>query len=408
MSTPIVKELSVISPNISHPVQILFSPPRRGRAKVGVPSRWNKKLTPNLTLRHQDARSTAHRRIKLFFAFTTLAITLAGASTQANPYLAKAGEAPLNARVGTCSITGGFIHLYTALYNGIFEKYGLKIEHVTLRGGVVSLAALSADEIQFIYCSADPMIPRMAAGADAKLIGSPIVGLPWVLMGRKEIKRPQELRGKTIALSRPGGLTDQLAKAVLKKFNLTTQEVKLLHIGGTGQLEPYNAMLQGLTQATFLTPPMDVRAKRDGFALIYNLNELDVPSVYSSIFTNSKSLKERPALVQKFVAALAEAVHFVEKNPDKSRTALAKILAINDPEILQSAYDAYAKTLVNRRLTVPTNAVAHAVEIAREDGAQIRKMPAEIIDNSFADQLGRSGFLKELWGNELLPQEKRS
>ena len=54
-------------------------------------------------------------------------------------------------------------------------------------------------------------------------------------------------------------------------------------------------MVQGLTQATFLTPPMDVRAKRDGFALIYNLNELDVPSIYSSMFTNSKGLKERPA-----------------------------------------------------------------------------------------------------------------
>ncbi|MGE5059360.1 MAG: ABC transporter substrate-binding protein [Betaproteobacteria bacterium] len=326
----------------------------------------------------------------------------------ANPYLAKPGDTPIKARVGTCSITGGFIHLYTALFNGLFDKYGLRIEHVTLRGGVVSLAALSADEIQFIYCSADPMIPRMAAGADAKLIGSPIVGLPWVLMGRKEIKRPQELRGKTIALSRPGGLTDQLAKAVMKKFNLTTQDVKLLHIGGTGQLEPYNAMVQGLTQATFLTPPMDVRAKRDGFALIYNLNELDVPSIYSSMFTNSKSLKERPALVQKFAAALAEAVYFVEKNPDKSKAALAKILAINDQEVLQSAYDAYAKSLVNRRLTVPVNAVAQAVEIAREDGTQIRKRPSDIIDNSFAEQLERSGFLKELWGNELSSQEKRS
>ena len=45
----------------------------------------------------------------------------------------------------------------------------------------------------------------------------------------------------------------------MKKFSLTTQEVKLLHIGGTGQLEPYNAMVQGLTQATFLTPPLDAR-----------------------------------------------------------------------------------------------------------------------------------------------------
>jgi len=227
-------------------------------------------------------------------------------------------------------------------------------------------------------------------------------------MGRKEIKRPQDLKGKTIALSRPGGLTDQLAKAVMKKFSLTTQEVKLLHIGGTGQLEPYNAMLQGLTQATFLTPPLDVRAKRDGFTLIYNLNELDVPAIYSSMFTNSKTLKERPALVQKFVAALAEAIHFVEKNPDRSKAALAKILSINDQEVLQSAYDAYAKALVNRRLLVPVNAVTQAVEIAREDGTQLRKKPAEIIDNGFAEHLEKSGFLKELWGNELQQKEKRN
>lgn len=331
-----------------------------------------------------------------------VAIALArAASVYANPYLPKPGEAPIHARVGTCSITGGFIHLYSALFNGLFDKYGIKIEHVTLRGGVVSLAALSADEIQFIYCSADPMIPRMAAGAEAKMIGSTIVGLPWVLVGRKEIKRAQELKGKSIAVSRPGGLTDQLAKAVLRKFNLTTQDVKLVHIGGTGQLEPYNAMMQGLTQATLLTPPMDVRARRDGFGLIYNLNELDVPAIYSSMFTNFKSLKERPALIQRFVAALAETVQFVEKNPDKGKAALAKVLSINDQEVLQSAYNAYAKALVNRRMLVPLNAVSQAVESAREDGTQIRRKAPEIVDNGFAENLERSGFLKELWGSQL-------
>ena len=66
------------------------------------------------------------------------------------------------------------------------------------------------------------------------------------------------------------------------------------------------------------------------------------------------------------------------------------------------------RRLVNRRLTVPVNAVAQAVEIAREDGTQIRKRPSEIIDNSFAEQLERSGFLKELWGNEPLSHEKRN
>ena len=382
-----------------------FSPPRRGRIREEVehyaPVRHF--VTPSLIFPHRDERNSrpgARRARKLFFAIAIL-IVLCGASVHANPFLPKPGEPPIAARVGTCSITGGFIHFYSALYNGLFDKYGLKIEHVTLRGGVVSLAALSADEIQFIYCSADPMIPRMAAGADAKMIGSTIVGLPWVLVGRKDIRRPQDLKGKSIALSRPGGLTDQLAKSVMKKFNLTTQDVKLIHIGGTGQLEPYNAMLQGLTQATFLTPPMDVRAKRDGFSLVYNLNELGVPSIYSSMFTNAKGLKERPVLVQRFVAALAEATHFLEMNPDKGKAALAKVLSINDQEVLQSAYDAYAKSLVNRRLVVPANAVAAAVETAREDGTQIRRKPAEIIDNSFAEQLDKSGFLKELWGRQL-------
>lgn len=388
----------------------LFSSPGRGRARVGLNShpRTGRLANPILTFPHREKRNPIGRSRQILLNFSLIVLPLFITSAHANPYLTKPGEAPIFARVGTCSITGGFIHFYTALFNGLFDKYGLKIEHVTLRGGVVSLAALSADEIQFVYCSADPMIPRLAAGADAKLIGSTIVGLPWVLMGRKEIKRPQDLKGKTIALSRPGGLTDQLAKAVMKKFSLTTQEVKLLHIGGTGQLEPYNAMLQGLTQATFLTPPLDVRAKRDGFTLIYNLNELEVPAIYSSIFTNSKTLKERPPLVQKFVAALGEALHFVEKNPDKSKAALSKILSINDQEVLQSAYDAYAKALVNRRLTVPVNAVAQAVENAREDGTQIRKKPAEIIDNSFAEQLEKTGVLKELWGNELQQKEKRS
>ena len=358
--------------------------------------------------RNCDTESQGGRNIRLLvrnIGQHVLLILLAtfsiGADLHANPYLSKPGEPLTPARVGTCSITGGFIHFYSALFNGLFDKYGIKIEHVTLRGGIVSLAALSADEIQFIYCSADPMIPRMAAGADAKLIGSTIVGLPWVLMGRKEIKRPQDLKGKTIAVARPGGLTDQLAKSVMKKFNLTTQDVNLLHIGGTGQLEPYNAMLQGLTQATFLTPPLDVRAKRDGFALIYNLNELDVPAVYSSMFTNLKSLKERPALVQKFVAAMAEAIFFLEKNPDKGKAALSKVLSVNDQEVLQSAYDAYAKGMVNRRLIVPVNAVTQAVEMAREEGTLIRKKAAEIIDNSFAEQLDKSGFLKELWGKQL-------
>ena len=116
---------------------------------------------------------------------------------------------------------------------------------------------------------------------------------------------------------------------------------------------------------------------------------------------DAKSLKERPAVTQKFVAALAESILFVEKNPEKGKAAVSKALTLNDADALQSAYDAYAKLLVNRRLLVPENTVGSAIEVVREQGTNVRRKPGDIIDNRFAEDLEKSGFLRELWGADI-------
>ncbi len=337
----------------------------------------------------------------LIAALTMLTFVSLPILGHANPYLAKPGESPTTVRVAACAITGGFIHLYAALDNGLFDKYGMKVESVSIRGSGVALAALAADEIQFLYCAADATIPGMAAGSDAKLIASPLVGLPWVMLARKDIKRPEDLKGKSIAVTRAGDLTFRLARALLKKFNLSENDVNIRTVGGTGQVEPFNAMHAGIAEAALVTPPLDVRGRRNGFNVIYRLNDLGVPAVYSSLHTNAKSLKERPALVQRWTAALAESIHFVEKNPDKGKAAVSKALKLNDADALQSAYDAYAKLLVNRRLIVPEGTVAGVIEVAREQGTNVRRKAAEMIDNRFAEDLDKSGFLKELWGGEV-------
>ena len=53
---------------------------------------------------------------------------------------------------------------------------------------------------------------------------------------------------------------------------------------------------------------------------------------------------------------------------------------------------------------IPANAVAENVEVAREAGVTVKRKPNEIFDNSFAEHLEKSGFLKELWGD--LPRGK--
>src|SRR5512132_4152987 len=136
-----------------------------------------------------------------------LTVLLLPALAHSNPYLPKPGEAPVTVYVSTCAVTGGFIHLYTALDQKIFEKYGINVKHVVIRGGTnVNLAALGTDEVQFLYCAADSTIPGMATGRDATLIASPLVGLPYLIIARKEIRTVQDLKGKTIGVGTVAGL----------------------------------------------------------------------------------------------------------------------------------------------------------------------------------------------------------
>lgn len=352
------------------------------------------------SLAGSDHLAISRRGLIRLALLAALCRAMAPSGANANPFLAKSGEASTTVQVATCAVSGGFVHLYTAIDNGLFDKYAIKVDHKFISGSAMNLAALSSDEIQFLYCAADGTIPGLSSGVDGKLIASPLVGLPYVLLAHKDIKRLEDLKGKNIGVSRAGDLDDRLIKTLLKKFNLSTADVSIRPIGGS-QSERYNAMVAGIIQAAPVTPPLDARGKKDGLNLIYNLKDLNLPFIYSSLHTNPKTLKEKPQLVQRFVAALAESIHYVEKNPDKAKTSLGKVLKISESEILQSAYDAYAISLVNRSMLVPTGALAEAVEAARESGTNVRRKPAELFDNGFAEQLAKSGFLKELWGAEL-------
>ena len=314
----------------------------------------------------------------------------------ANPYVVKPGERPANIRIATCAVSGGFAHLYTALENHIFifDKYGFRMEHVFIRGSGPALAALMADEIQFLYCAADATIPSLATGVEVKLVAAPLIKLPYVLVARKEIRRLEDLRGKSMGVARAGDLSDRLSRMVAKKFNIP--DVTMRPIGGS-QSERYQAMAANIVQAVVITPPLDVRARNDGFNVLFRLIDLDIPFIYSSLHASTRSIRERPEMVQRMVAAFAEAISFADKNPAKAKAAISKVMRVKDEEALQVAYNVYTKDIVDRRMVVPAAAVAESLELQRSLGTPIKRKAEDIYDNSFVNNLEKSGFHKELF-----------
>ena len=331
--------------------------------------------------------------LPVMLALTTMLCSAALA--QVNPYLARPGERPIHIRIATCAVSGGFAHLYTALENNLFDKYGFKLEHVFVRGSAPSLAALLADEIQFLYCAADATLPSLAGGVDIKLIASPLVRLPHVLVTRKEIRRVEDLKGKALGVARAGDLSDRLSRAMVKKFNIPDMTIR--PIGGS-QTERYQAMAANQVQGVVITPPLDVRAKHDGYNVTYRLIDLDIPFIYSSLHASSRAVRDRPEMVQRMVAAFAEAIHYVDKNPAKTKAAIAKVMRTKDEEALQVSYNVYTKDIVDRRMIVPGQAVHDSVELLRSLGTPVKRRAEDIYDNSFVNNLEKSGFLKELWG----------
>jgi ABC-type nitrate/sulfonate/bicarbonate transport system substrate-binding protein len=333
-----------------------------------------------------------------FFLMTISAlitILSSAAIAQFNPYLARPRERPVSIRIATCAVSGGFAHLYTALENRLFDKYGFKMEHVFIRGSGPALAALLADEIQFLYCAADATLPSLAGGIDVKLVAAPLVKLPYVLVTRKEIHRMEDLKGKALGVARAGDLSDRLSRAMVKKFNVP--DVTMRPIGGS-QNERYQAMVANLVQGVVVTPPIDVRAKKDGYNVTFRLIDLDIPFIYSSLHATSRTVRERPEMVQRMVAAFAEAIHFVDKNPAKTKTAIAKILRTKDEEALQVSYNVYTKDIVDRRMIVPAQAVSDSLDLLRSLGTPIKRKAEELYDNAFVNNLEKSGFQRELWG----------
>jgi len=337
------------------------------------------------------------RTIKQFFCSLCGLLALATSQVHANPFLAKPGEAPIRLRIATCSVTGGFVHLYAALENNLFEKYGFKLEHIYVRSSGPSLAALMADEVQFLYCAADATIPALVGGIDAKIVAAPLVKMPFVLVTQKEIRRLEDLRGKALGVVRPGDLSDRLSRLLVKRFNIP--DVTMRPIGGS-QSERYQAMVANLVQGVVISPPIDVRARNDGYNITYRLIEMDLPFVYSSVHAGSRFIRERPEVVQRMVAAFAEAVQFVDKNSTKTKAALAKVMRIKDEEALNSSYNVYGKEIVDRRMVVLAQAVAETVELVRGLGLPVKRKAEELYDNSFVANLEKNGLQKELWGSK--------
>lgn len=276
----------------------------------------------------------------------------------------------------------------------IYEKHGLDAELVLLRGSGQSAQAIIGNSILSAPCTLTTVISADLSGADLVTVAHTVPGVQSKLLVKPAIKKPEDLRGKRLAVSGFGSLGDFLERYIIRKYGLEPgRDVIMLSIGN--QPERIQALASGAVDAADLSFPVDVQAERKGFKVLWDAKkEVSYPSM--SVVLRRKSVTDDRDTVMRMVKAHVEAIHFLKSNKEFSMKVLSKYLKTNDRELLEGSYEIYRDDFISvpYPITQGLQPVYEYVALQRPDVWNHK--PEEFMDSSFIAELEKSGFMKSL------------
>ena len=161
--------------------------------------------------------------------------------------------------------------------NRIFEKYGLTAQSIYIGSGSLMNQAIVGGSIQFTTSDLPSQIQAALAGVDFKIISVTINRLDGAIMTRKEIRKPEDLKGKRLAISRFGSVSDIVTQLVLRYWKLEPQkDVAILQVGNTPSR--IAAIFSGQVDGGLINPTDVGRVTASGCCVqLADLGDFDIP-----------------------------------------------------------------------------------------------------------------------------------
>jgi NitT/TauT family transport system substrate-binding protein len=158
----------------------------------------------------------------------------------------------------------------------IFEKHGLNAQSIYIGSGSLMNQAVVAGSIQFTTSDLPSQIQSALAGIEFRIISVTIDRLDGALMARKGIRTPQELKGKKVAISRFGAVSDIVTRMILRHWGLEPKDVIFMQVGNTPTR--IAAILTGQVDGGLINPTDVDRMVASGCCvMLADLSALDIP-----------------------------------------------------------------------------------------------------------------------------------
>jgi NitT/TauT family transport system substrate-binding protein len=289
--------------------------------------------------------------------------------------------------IGESSKTLSYGPLWIAAKMGFFDREGLDVPIVTMRGSPLILQALTADSIYIGNATTDSIISANEKGADLAMIGGLINGLGLSMVGGKSYKTYADLRGTTIGTQTLTSGTGFALRLVLKANGLEyPRDYNLLNIGGAS--DRYLALTSGQISAAPVGVPLEIAAKQQGFNIIGYFVD-DVPNYQFNVYTVKRSWAEKNrSLVVRFMKAMVSASRWLIDNRDAACNYLSKEMAVS-PEHCRLGWEYNVKHAIwDRNADLNIEGVRTMIKIYAElnNVKGPLPQPAKYVDSSYLKQ----------------------
>src|SRR5919109_859233 len=279
---------------------------------------------------------------------------------------------------------------------GLFKKYNLDFSLVFISSsGIVTAALLGGDAGMTVTGGVGNVAAYVRGSTDVVFIGGVKNTMTQTLVAGGNIKKPEDLKGKKIGVSRIGGNSHYFTIQAMRRFGMdASRDVQFIQTGGDP--ETFAAFVSGSIDVANLTPPTDAQAISRGYHYVVYGPDLKIPYAATAFVTKRSVIAKRPQVIGQFMRAMAEAAKIMHTDREFVYKVLGKYLRVTEKSVLDAAYNAEIKAL-EPRLAIKTEALQATLdEIAQTDPRAKKVKPQELIDHRYLDEMEKSGFFDQL------------
>jgi NitT/TauT family transport system substrate-binding protein len=254
---------------------------------------------------------------------------------------AHAAEGLQKLRVAYAAITAAFSIPWIAKEAGIFQRHGLDVELVYIAAGSRAVQTLVGGSIDIAAIGGPAGVDAKLAGADTVYVAIPVNRVLVFTVVAPQIQRIEEMRGKSIGVTRVGTVTDFFTRIYLRQNGLVPdRDVMIRQMGGLPEIVA--GLKAGQIEGGTFGFPAVLHARAAGFRVLVDYNTAGYRYPLSSVIVTQKLLRTQESAVRRFLEALIEGVHRFKTDPNFTMNVIGKYTQTTDRSMLEETQRVYA------------------------------------------------------------------